>query len=126
MVYHHKAGRRGSVRSVNADYHEGLELLLSRLARLKCSILGISVDSGVARQLPPECRELDLDFPILLDERTDAAALRRRITKAQRSVARRPNVKLGGGNDQKRIRITLSCQVPILCEELCIRLVAAC
>jgi hypothetical protein len=89
LIYHHKAGRRGGERSVNSDYHEGLELLLGRLAKLNCSILGISVDSSVARALPSEERELDLAYPISLSERTDLARLRRRITKAQKSVARR-------------------------------------
>lgn len=109
VIYHHKAGGRNSERSVNSDYHEGLELLLARLAALRSSILGISVDSSVALALPAEERELDLAYPIDLGERTDVARLRRRITKAQKSVARRPDAKPGGGNDQKRIRITLTC-----------------
>lgn len=117
LIYHHKAGRRNGERSVNSDYHEGLELLLGRLAKLRCSILGISVDSSVARALPPEERELHLEYPIELGERTDVAHLRRRITKAQKSVARRPHVKPGGGNDQKRIRITLSADRPYKCDE---------
>lgn len=118
LIYHHKAGRRNAERSVNSDYHEGLELLLGRLAKLRCSILGISVDSSVARALPPEERELDLAYPIELGALTDAARLRRRITKAQKSVARRPDVKPGGGNDQKRIRVTLSADRPYQREEL--------
>ena len=108
IVYHHKAGARGSPRSVNADYHEGLELLLSRLAALGATILGISVDSGVARALDPAERELDLQFPIPLDSTTDAAILRLTITRAQKLVARRPDAKPGGGNDQKTIRITVA------------------
>ena len=53
VVFHHKAGKRGGPRAVNSDYHEGLELLLSRLCGVGASILGIAVDSGVARELPP-------------------------------------------------------------------------
>jgi hypothetical protein len=124
LIYHHKAGGRNSERSVNSDYHEGLELLLGRLAKLRCSILGISVDSSVARALPPEERELDLAYPIELGERIDVARLRRRITKAQKSVARRPDAKPGGGNDQKRIRITLSCDRQWRREEFSRRLVS--
>jgi hypothetical protein len=123
LIYHHKAGGKNSERAVNADYHEGLELLLARLATLRCSVLGISVDSSVARALPPEERELDLAYPIELGKRTDVARLRRRITKAQRSVARRPDAKPGGGNDQKRIRITLSCDRTLQREEFSRRLV---
>src|SRR4051812_29208967 len=119
LVYHHKAGGRKSERAVNSDYHEGLELLLRRLAELHCSILGIAVDSSVARALPPEERELDLAYPIKLGERTDVARLRRRITKAQKTVARRPDAKPGGGNDQKRIRVTLTCDRPCQRDEFC-------
>lgn len=109
VVYHHKAGARGGDRSVNADYHEGLELLLARFGSVGVSILGISVDSGVARKLAPTKRELNLGFPIEVDATTDAAILRLVITRAQKLVARRPGAKPGGGNDQKTIRITLAC-----------------
>ncbi|RAU93510.1 hypothetical protein DQP58_16295 [Mycobacterium colombiense] len=108
IVYHHKAGGRGSPRSVNADYHEGLELLLSRLAKKKATILGIAVDSSVARELDPEDRELQLDFPIQLGPSLDVHELRLIITRAQKRIARRPDAKLGGGNDQKRIKITVT------------------
>lgn len=108
LVYHHKAGARDSPRSVNADYHEGLELLLRRLASLRCTILGISVDSQVARELEPADRELDLTFPITMNNQTDIHDLRLDITRAMRSVARRPGSKAQGGNDQKRIALTLT------------------
>src|SRR4051794_37972980 len=71
MVYHHKAGGRNSPRAVNSDYHEGLELLFSRLATISVSVLGIAVDSAVARELPPAERELDLPFPIRINSDTD-------------------------------------------------------
>jgi hypothetical protein len=108
IVYHHKSGRRGSPRSVNADYHEGLELLLARLGSVGCTLLGIGVDSTVALELEPAERELGLDFPLSVDRNTDPHALRLLITRAQKTVARRPDVKPGGGNDQKRIRITFA------------------
>lgn len=108
LVFHHKAGARDSPRSVNADYHEGLELLLDRLALLRASILAIEVDSGVARDLPRSERELDLEFPIELTPDTPIKQIRLDITRAQRTVARRPTAKAGGGNDQKRIRLTLT------------------
>jgi hypothetical protein len=107
VVYHHKAGARGSQHSVNADYHAGLELLLARLGQLQMTILGIWVDSGIARKLPPADRQLDLRFPIRVDSHTNHHELRLLITRAQKSVARRANAKPNGGNDQKRIRITV-------------------
>lgn len=114
IVYHHKAGARGSARSVNVDYHAGLELLLTRLANLRMTILGIAVDSGIAHELEPVDRELALDFPILLNARSDFHELRLAITRAQKPVARRANAKIDGGNDQKRIRITLTADDPRL------------
>jgi len=112
IVYHHKAGARGSQRSVNADYHEGLEIVLRRLALLRATILGISVDSAVARDLPAEDRELGLPFPLQLNATTDVGSLRLDITRAQKPIARRPDVKPGGGNDQKRIRLTVAYSGP--------------
>lgn len=108
LTYHHKAGRRHSPGAVNSDYHEGLELILGRLAELSVTILGISLDSRVALKLSPEQRELDLQFPIDLSVGVDAHKLRLAITRAQRPVARRGNVKAVGGNDQKRIKMTIS------------------
>ncbi len=108
LVFHHKAGGRNSPRSINADYHEALEVLLSRLGSLRATILGISVDSSIAQELDSADRELSLEFPIVLSPATDAHDLRLQITRAQKTVARRPSAKPGGGNDQKRIRITLT------------------
>jgi hypothetical protein len=109
LVYRHKAGGRDGPRSVNADYMEGLELVLARLASVGASILGISVDSRVARELDPVERELDLPFPLEIDSTTNVAALRSDITRAQKPIARRAKAKPGGGNDQKTIRITIAC-----------------
>lgn len=115
IVYHHKAGGRESARSVNADYNEGLELLLLRLAQLKLTILGIVVDSSMARELNPADRELGLDFPIDLKPSMNIYELRLEIGRAQKPVARRTDSKPGStGNSQKRIRITLTGEDPSL------------
>lgn len=114
IVFHHKAGARDSPRSANADYHEALEVLLGRLASVNAEILGISVDSGPALELPPADRELAIDFPIQLDATIDVKDLRLSITRAQKPVARRPDASPGGGNDQKRIRITVTFPDPDL------------
>lgn len=106
VVFHHKAGARGSARSINADYHEGLELILTRLIALRVTILSIAVDSGVARAFPFEERVLALKYPIHLRAQ-DPHLLRLDITRAQKSVARRADAKPGGGNDQKRIILTI-------------------
>jgi hypothetical protein len=106
VVFHHKAGRRGSARSVNADYHDALEVVLERLIALRVTILAIAVDSSVARELPAEERELKLEYPIHLRDQ-DPHLLRLAITRAQKPVARRADAKPGGGNDQKRIVMTI-------------------
>jgi hypothetical protein len=115
IVYHHKAGGRESPRSVNIDYNPGLELLLARLARLQLTILGISVDSSVARERSPAKRELALDFPIALRPDMNIYELRLKISRAQKPIAQRANVKPGSkGNSQRRIRITLTGDNPLL------------
>jgi hypothetical protein len=108
LVYHHKAGGHDDPRAVNTDYHEGLEVILEKLAGLRTTILGVSVDSSVAKEFDPIDRELQLAFPIDLSPETDARELRLEITRAQKPIARRADAKPGGGNDQKRIRITLT------------------
>jgi hypothetical protein len=113
VTYHHKAGASGDPRSVNADYHQGLELLLERLASLGAEILDISVDSSVARKLAQPDRRLNLHFPIRLEQGKNIRKLRMDITRAQKPIARRPGVRPGGGNDQKTIRMLLSCNVSL-------------
>jgi hypothetical protein len=124
IVYHHKAGGRDSARSVNADYHEGLEALLDKLAAGRVTILGISVDSTVARELAPADRELQLPFPIALEPGMNVHPLRLDITRAQKPIARRPDAKPDGGNDQKRIRITVTSGGPTLTYERLIELLS--
>jgi hypothetical protein len=67
IVFHHKARGREDPRSVNADYHEGLEALLDRLSAVRATILGISVDSTVARELERPIASSGLPFPIALE-----------------------------------------------------------
>jgi len=119
LIYYHKAGARGSPRAVNQDYHEGLETLLARLASVLATIVCILVDSSTARRLAPHDRKLGLNFPIDLSPDMDLHVLRLDITRAQKSVSRRPGVESVGGNDQKRIRMTLLFdRTPISHEEL--------
>lgn len=115
IVYHHKAGGRESVRAVNQDYNDGLELLLKRLAQLRLRILVIAVDSSVVQDLEPEDRELALDFPIELRPDLDVHQLRLNISRAQKPIGRRADSKPESqGNSQKRIRITMTGYDPAL------------
>src|ERR1700712_2270973 len=102
VVYFHKAGAKGSPQSVNPDYHEGLELLIKRLAMIEASILSISLDSQVARKLPAEDRELMLDYPLALGPLVEPASLRLQITRAQKAVGRRKPQRSAAGMIRKR------------------------
>ena len=112
LIFHHKARGRNDPRALNQDYHEALATLLSRLVRLNATILAIVLDSSVARDLEHEDRVLALRFPITLNDTTDVHELRLQITRAQKPLARREDVKPGGGNDQKRIQITFRLDDP--------------
>lgn len=92
----------------NADYAEGLKLILRRLAQLDATITDAYVDSSKVQKLPLAERRLDIrgcSYPIRLSELTDFDALRKRLTGAQKLIGKRDKTK--GGNERKRIRILL-------------------
>ncbi|MDW3217092.1 MAG: hypothetical protein R8F63_00655 [Acidimicrobiales bacterium] len=113
LILHARYGGRRSLRATNVDYFPALELLLRRLADLGAAIEAVDVDSGPSRQLAPELRRLPLSYPILLTQERDLAGLRRRITAEQRGIARAPDAKPSGGNNHKRIRISLRLPVGV-------------
>ena len=101
------AGQKGGVPR-NADYAQGLELLLRRLGQLGGSLTDGYVDSARVQQLPLAQRRLvvpDKPYPIQLDSITDFEVLRKRLTGAQKAIG-----KSSSGNERKRIRLQL--QVP--------------
>jgi 5-methylcytosine-specific restriction protein A len=53
-------------------------------------------------------RLLQLRYPVRLSPQTDLDEIRRRIGSLVSTVARRPGIKQGGGNKQKRIRISVA------------------
>jgi hypothetical protein len=108
ITFHARYGTRGSGREVNIDYLRALEVVLARLGSLSAIITAIEVDSRVARDLALEKRLLALPYPLRLTIDTDADRLRRDITEAQRKVARDAKARPTGGNNSKRIRISLT------------------
>ena len=91
----------------NAQYVEGLDLLLARLAELRAQLRDAYVDSRVVRRLPLEDRRLidDESRPIeLADE--DLAELRKLMLRRMKDVGREPGAK-GGGNARKALRLVL-------------------
>jgi hypothetical protein len=107
IVFHARYGTRGSGREVNIDYLRALEVVLARLSELNATIMAIEVDSRVARGLPLEQRLLPLPYPIQLTGGMNVGRLRRDVTEAQRRIARDATAKPAGGNNHKRIRISL-------------------
>jgi len=108
IVFHARYGTRGSGREVNIDYLRALEVVLARLSELSATITAIEVDSRVARGLPLEQRLLPLSYPVQLTGGMDVGRLRRDVTEAQRRIARKSTAKPTGGNNHKRIRISLT------------------
>jgi len=103
-----RSGGRNSPNRRNPDYFEALEVILRRLAAADATILNIEVDSTVTRSLSPTERRLGLEFPLDLAESGDLGQLRKRITSAQSTIGRRPDVKPSGGNITKQIRMTIA------------------
>lgn len=83
-----------------------MEQILRRIGGLGATISSIHIDSSVALQLPA-ARRLQLDYPLRPADAPDIAALRREITQAQKTVARTGTTLGTGGNNHKRIRISI-------------------
>jgi hypothetical protein len=115
IVFHSRGGKRGTQAERNSQYKEGLALLLSRLRQAHLTILRIEVDSDQVRRrgMTPKQRTLaipDYAYPIAMKEVTDPLALARAIGTGAKRVGQRKGAT--GGNDTKRIRITLKEPVP--------------
>jgi hypothetical protein len=106
IIWESRGGTRGSAEARNADYAEGLELLLRRLASSGLRLGDVWVDSRDTSTTPPAERRVVLEgdpYPITI---TDAGALRRKLSAAQARVGRARGAK-GGGNQTRRLRIAL-------------------
>jgi hypothetical protein len=105
IVFRSRGGR--PVR--NADYAEGLDLLLRRLASLDAVLDAVMVDSGDTRRknVPPADRLLDpgngRSYPVRLVDENDLAELRLALGRSQAAVGRSPAAS--GGNPTKQIRL---------------------
>lgn len=93
---------------LNVHYEKGVEILLSRLAQWHVVVIGVSVDSSVARKRPTEERRLAVRnflFPLELVAATDIRSLRLDIRSA--TVAFGQPEGAVGGNPTKRLRLHL-------------------
>lgn len=99
----------------NPQYHRGLATILLRLSRAEIDIERIEVDSAelVRRRLPISERTLAIKghtYPLVMKQITDQLALGDAIKTAMRKVGQEPGKS--GGNDRRRLRITLVQDVP--------------
>src|SRR5438270_2564463 len=101
-----RSGARGSPTARNPDYDPALELLLARLGALRARIVDAQVFSTAAlRDYPdPERRRLEVagGYPVEVALH-EPLELRREFARAQRKVARAPELT-SSGNNNKRVR----------------------
>ena len=93
------------------DYNEGLLLLFYRFRDIGVQIDDALVESRVTESLSVDERRLNVEgspYPISID---DPAALRLKLSAAQAKVARAPGAR-GGGNQTRRIRLSLRLPKP--------------
>ncbi len=109
VVVESRGGSIGGPNERNAEYNQGVELLLSRLARSGCFLEDAVVDTKTTQRmgLSRENRRLAVDsFPI--DIRSiDSQALRRALCRSQRSIGQKPSARFPGNNN-KRMRFYVS------------------
>jgi hypothetical protein len=91
----------------NAQYNEGLQLLITRLAKLGATLDDARLASRNARDLSEDQRRLKLqhEYPILLSD-VNAEELRGELGAAQAATGRQPGAA-GPGNPTKRIELVL-------------------
>jgi hypothetical protein len=106
LVLHSRSGSK-SLNPRNPDYFQALEEILRRLGMVDATVAAIHIDSAVARKMPSDKRLLPLSYPIRPAQLPDIAALRREITRSQRTVATTGKSHGKGGNNHKRIRISI-------------------
>ncbi len=110
IVYFSRGGKKGTPSERNSDYHQGLELLLSRMARLGLSLLDAQIDTRqVTDTHSSDQRRLQVEgrpYPVELASETDIGALRKLLGSAQAKAGRAPGAR-GSGNSTKQIRLTL-------------------
>jgi hypothetical protein len=104
-----RSGARSSPSARNPDYDPALELLLARLGAMGALIVNAEVYSTAALSDYPDPadRHLDVDggYPVAV-ARHDPLELRRELARAQRQVARKPELT-SSGNNNRRVRFWL-------------------
>jgi hypothetical protein len=103
IVIASSGGSPGEV--INAEYTDGLETLLDRLAALDTTIVGVVLSSGPQSTQSIARRLIELEhhhYPIQLSSSLDVPKLRADIT---RGSSRTLSESDGGGNPRRRLSI---------------------
>lgn len=90
---------------INAEYTEGLEEILRRLAKAEATLIAVILNSGPQTQHAISERLVVLDdfqYPVLLNSVRDVSALRAAIT---RHSSRTLSKSQSGGNPRRRISL---------------------
>lgn len=110
ILFFSRGGTKGTPTESNSDYHQGLELLLRRMARLGLSLFDAHIDTQqVTDTHSLDQRRLQVEgrpYPIALASESDFEGLRRLLASATAKAGRTPGAK-GAGNSTKQIRLTL-------------------
>jgi superfamily II DNA or RNA helicase/diadenosine tetraphosphate (Ap4A) HIT family hydrolase len=102
VVIEARGGTRGTPGAVNAEYAEGLQLVLARLQAAGLALADAAVDTRTTAGLPLEQRRLNVvdRWPLVID---DPVELQRRLGAAQERLGKPEGSK--GGNSTRRIRL---------------------
>jgi superfamily II DNA or RNA helicase/HKD family nuclease len=111
-----RGGRKGAPNQRNFDYNNGFDRCLARLRTLQARLDGARVASMDVQHLPGE-RTSILPTPIYLETVDDLAAFRKVLTKRAKAVSA-SNVPTKGGNDTKRVALTVTLPTPITRDDL--------
>lgn len=108
LIYKARGGSIGAPNEQNADYNQGMDILLARMAACNIVLTDALLDTKVTQQLnlTPEQRRLvtTFPFPIKLAAVADLRRLRVELCTAQRAIGRQPGAR-GIGSNTKRIRL---------------------
>ena len=110
IIYECRGGTKGSANARNSEYLPALELLLSRLQRMRATLDRAFVDSQNTRHLPLEDKSIPIhshNYPVALASVSDIAEFRVHLTEGERPIGRRKGAKAGNNTRRLRLYVTI-------------------
>jgi superfamily II DNA or RNA helicase/diadenosine tetraphosphate (Ap4A) HIT family hydrolase/HKD family nuclease len=120
VVIESAGGTKGAESARNLQYVEGFDLVLSRLALLRSTLLDASIDTARTKTMPLADRRLapPPGHPYPIDLATvGVTELRKALLQSMAKVGQKPGAK-GGGNQRKRTRLVIATPTPMTASEL--------